>query len=454
MDILNTIKSFLKKYKLLNKDTHLLIGFSGGADSMLLLYCLNELKKKYEFSISALHINHGWRGDESDFEENNCEIFCKNLSINFYSTKLSKEIKQDENSARIARYTLFDEYAKKLSANAILTAHNSSDIVETFIYRLIKGMGTTGAMAIPEVRESAFCKIYRPLLSVSSKDIRKECRQLNLKYNIDSSNKNNKYKRNFIRNSIFPKFEEINPSFENAILSYIENIKSQNKILKNYYENNYENIITNNKIITQNFISFNEDIKRIIIYKYLKNNNFEPEKKVILRMIQQIEKNKDKPNGKKYSLKTISNAIENCTFSFFCSQKECYFIENKKKMINFIKFEEKFLPPIKIKNLKESKTYKSTETKTVINKKALNFPLELRTRKAGDIIQPFSHTSEIKLKDYFINKKIPEHMRDEIPLLCKDKEVLWAIGVGISEKLRANLNCKEECIVLEYCEKG
>ena len=185
MDISNAIKNFLKKYKLLNKDTHFLIGFSGGADSMLLLYYLKLLQKDYNFRLSALHINHDWRGEESDNEEKVCEKFCKDNSIDFYSAKLKGDIKKDENSARIARYDLFNKYAKKVKANAILTAHNSTDAVETFLYRLAKGMGTNGAESIPEVRKAVYCYIYRPLLTVSSKDIRNECKKLKLKYNIE-----------------------------------------------------------------------------------------------------------------------------------------------------------------------------------------------------------------------------------------------------------------------------
>ncbi len=452
MDISNAIKIFFKKYKLLNNSTHFLIGFSGGADSMLLLYYLKLLQKDYKFRLSALHINHGWRGEESDNEEKVCEEFCKNNSIDFYSAKLKGDIKKDENSARIARYDLFNIYAKKVGATAILTAHNSTDAVETFLYRLTKGMGTNGAKSIPEVRSALYCSIYRPLLTVSSNDIRNECKKLNLKYNTDSSNKNNKYKRNLIRNEILPQFEKINPKFEESILNFIENLKSNNRLLDNFYLENCDKIIIDNKIKTRDFIGFSDDIKRVIIYKYLRNNDFEPEKDLILRIIKQIEKNADKPNGKKYSLKCAKSNSKNV--SFFCSKKECYLIENKKKVIEIKKYTKELKTPFKITKYKGEKFPQSEDFKAIVNKNALIFPLELRSRRAGDVIQPFSHNSLIKLKDYFIEKKIPEHLRDEIPLLCKGREVFWAIGVGISEKLRADLNCKDGCIMLKYIEKG
>ena len=448
MDILNAIKIFLKKYDLLNNSTHFLIGFSGGADSMLLLYYLKTLQKDYNFGLSALHINHNWRGKESDKEEVVCKNFCKNFSIDFYSAKLTGDIKHNENAARIARYDLFNKYAKKLGVTAIITAHNSTDVIETFIYRLAKGMGTKGALSIPEMRKGVYCNIYRPLIGVSAKQIRKQCLKLGLKFNIDSSNFDSKYKRNLIRNEILPQLSKINSNFEKSVLSFIENLKSNNNLLEDYYNQNCEKIIVKNMIKTQNFIGFSEDIKRVIIYKYLLKNGFEPEKALILKMIKQVEKNADKPNGKKYSIKCRQNNDKIC--SFFCSKEKCYFIENKSMKKTKIVFKKELKEPIVTEKYTSKKIPKSADLSVVVNKNSIKFPLELRNREEGDIIQPFSHKSTIKLKDYFIEKKIPVHYRDEIPLLCSGKEVLWVIGVGISEKLRADLNCKDNCIMLKY----
>ena len=448
MDILNQIKNFLNKYKLLNKNSHFLVGFSGGADSMLLLYCLKKLQKEVNFELSALHINHGWRGEESDEEEKNCKNFCNKYKIDFYSERLGSDIKKDENSARIARYILFKNYAKKLRTNAIFTAHNSTDVIETFIYRLAKGTGTIGAESIPEYRTDGEFKIYRPLLHISSIDIRNTCNKLKLKYNVDSSNFDNKYNRNFIRNEILPKFQKINPSFETAILDFIENLKSNNRIVENSCQKNHETGIVDNKIITRDFMRFSDDIKRIVIYKYLKLNDFEPDKKLILNMVKNIEKNADKPNGRRYSVKNAQNSVQEV--SFFCSKSECYFVEKKVKNKIFKKYEKKLGKPFVICDYKGDKIPASDELTAVINKNAFKFPLELRARKSGDLIQPFSHKSKIKLKDYFISQKIPEHKRDEIPLLCSGKEVLWAIGIGLSEKLRANLSDTKNCKIIKY----
>lgn len=417
MDILNEIKTFSIKHKLLNKNSHFLIGFSGGADSMLLLYCLRKLQDTYKFRLSALHINHNWRGKESDNEAKNCENFCKEFGINFYCETLNDEIKKDENSARIARYDLFNQYAKQLSATAILTAHNSTDVVETFIYRLAKGMGTEGALSIPEKRPAKHCNIYRPLINISSKDIRKQCKEFALDYNVDSSNFNNKYKRNLIRNEILPKLEKINPDFENSVLSFIENLKSNNKLLEETYAKDYDKVIVSNKILTPHFIEFGEDIQRVIIYKFLKSNDIEPQKDLILRLIHQIIKNSDKPNGKKYSIKNQENSSEN--ISFFCSKEECYIIGINNFINSPVIFENEFKEPLKQTKYSTQKIPQSSSKTAIVNKNAIVFPLELRTRKAGDVIQPFSHKSKIKLKDYFIEKNIPEHKRNEILLLCK-----------------------------------
>ena len=448
MDILKEIKNFLKKYKLLNKESRFLIGFSGGADSMLLLYYLGKLRKEYGFEVFALHINHGWRGEESDNEQRNCEEFCKSIGVEFYCEKLGESIKHSENDARIARYAIFDKYADLLKADVVLTAHNLDDKVETFVYRLIKGMGTVGALSIPEFREfGEGKKIYRPLINVRAFDIRKKCGELGLKYNVDSSNFDSKYKRNLIRNEIFPKFREVNPEFEGAILNFIENINSVNRISEDFYDKNCEKIVLNNKLQTPLFMSFSEDIRRVIIYKYLKRNDIEPEKKLILSLLDNIKENSDKPNGKKYSIKRAKDE----DLTFFCSKKECYILPQKKGKKSLNKeFKKNLTSPFSVKKYENEKIPKSTDLKAVVNSTALDLPLVLRNRRPGDIFQPFSHKSSVKLKDFLIEKQIPEHKRDELPLLCKGKEVLWVIGVEKSEKLRADLKTPESCVIIEY----
>ena len=165
--ISNIVETFLITHNLTEKN--ILVAFSGGYDSMCLLHILKELSCKYNYKLTAIHLNHNWRGEESDNEELNCRNFC--LDIDFYSEKLPTNIPHTETSARDARYEFFNKCAKKFNSNVIFTAHNANDNAETIFYRLLKGTGITGLQGIPAVRDI----YYRPLLTIFRKDIENYC---------------------------------------------------------------------------------------------------------------------------------------------------------------------------------------------------------------------------------------------------------------------------------------
>ena len=144
------IKSFLKKYNLDNKELVYLVGFSGGYDSMCLLDILHKISPKNK--IIALHLNHKWRGKESDKEEVNCKKFCEKIGVEFYSESLSPKTPHTETAAREARYKFFEKCGSKFNSDIIFTAHNKNDNAETLIYRICTGTGISGLQGIAENR--------------------------------------------------------------------------------------------------------------------------------------------------------------------------------------------------------------------------------------------------------------------------------------------------------------
>ena len=171
-NLLSKVKKFLAEHSLLSDEPYL-VAFSGGADSMCLLHVLNSVSDN---KIIAIHLNHNWRGKESDDEEAECRRFCDKLDIDFYSEKLSGNVQKTETAAREARYVFFLKCAKKFNSKVIFTAHNANDNAETVLYRIVKGTGIDGLAGIYEVRKP----FYRPLLSVSRKDIETYCSETNI----------------------------------------------------------------------------------------------------------------------------------------------------------------------------------------------------------------------------------------------------------------------------------
>lgn len=445
-----TVKNILEKYVKISYESTFIVGFSGGWDSMCLLDIMNKLSKEYGFLLVAAHLNHNWRGKESETEKERCLAFCEENDITFISDTLAEGIKANEAIAREMRYDFFKRCCEEFEADAILTAHTKSDNAETILYRIIKGTGLNGLEGIREIRDLGGFKVIRPILNFSRKDIEEYCIYNELYPNNDSSNLNTKYARNNIRHNIMPAIKIINPNIENSLITLAEIAAGNNKIINELMQNIENQITVGDKWFTQNFLILNSAIKQHFLYKLLLKNGIEPSFSKVQELINFITENQKSKTGKTLSLPNEKR--------LFVSHRYTYFIDNESRK----KIEEEitingcgeYILDSTIKLiLKENKENigkfpKASGKTAYVDFSGITFPLTLRTRRNGDIIQPFGMQGKMKLKKYFINKNIPEHDRDKIILLCKDKEVLWAIGVGISEKLRA-LDCPSYKIEME-----
>ncbi len=433
-DICKTIELFLKKYELDKSDLSYIVAFSGGYDSLCLL---DSLKKITKNRIIAIHLNHNWRGEESNQEEANCKKICEELGIDFYSETLSADVAHTETAARAARYDFFERCAKKFDSRVIFTAHNQNDNAETLIYRICMGTGVRGLQGISENRGI----FYRPLLNISRADIENYCKENKLNPNNDSSNSNTKYKRNFIRTKILPLLLEINPNTFDAVNSLSTVAKEENEIVTEYINNILEKITVDEKISTKEFLKLSAAIQKRIIYEIFIKNNLDYDRKKILKIWKFIKENSENKSGKTTSLTdnlwifVNENYVE--IISKFDNTQPVFFIEKEGKLEteNWIFEITKFDKPVENFPPDDSCC-------AYVNLK--DFPLELRYRKDGDIIKPLGLKGTQKLKKYLNEKKIPNHEKDRLMFLTRKNEVLWAIGLGISDKIKVEKNASHK----------
>ena len=209
--VLNTIK----KYNLIENGDSIVIGVSGGPDSICLLSILNELKEELNFKIYVAHINHMIR-KEADEETEYVKDFCKKIGIECFAKKIDvvsiakQEKRGTEETGREKRYEFFEEIMKKTNSNKIATAHNNNDKIETIIMNILRGSGTNGLKGIEPIRDGKF---IRPLIEIERNEIEDYCLKNNLNPRIDKSNNENIYTRNKIRNIIIPYLKhEFNPN--------------------------------------------------------------------------------------------------------------------------------------------------------------------------------------------------------------------------------------------------
>ena len=242
----------IKENNLINKGGVIVVGVSGGPDSITLLTCLNKYKEYLNIQIICAHINHLIRKDSTD-DEQYVEKVCKKMSIKCYVKraeveKIAKEQKKGtEEVGRKIRYDFFDEVAKKEKANKIAIAHNMNDNAETMLLNIIRGSGLTG---LEGIQPEEYGKYIRPLINCKREEIEEYCIKYDLKPRIDSTNKENIYRRNIIRNKILPELKELNPNIIQGLSNLSKIIKTQNEHIKNEVENIYNKIA--NEIVVSN----------------------------------------------------------------------------------------------------------------------------------------------------------------------------------------------------------
>ena len=242
----------IKNSKLIEPGDKIVVGVSGGPDSTTLLTCLYKYKDRFKCEIIVAHINHLIRKDSTD-DEKYVENLCKKINLKFYKKrveveKLAKEEKRStEEMGTVIRYKFFDEVAEKEGANKIAIAHNMNDNAETMLLNLIRGTGLSGLEGIKSLE---YNKYIRPLINCERKYIEDYCDINDLNPRIDSTNKENIYKRNIIRNKIIPLIEELNPNIVQTLKRTSNIVVENNRYIDNEAEKVYNRIakVEENKV--------------------------------------------------------------------------------------------------------------------------------------------------------------------------------------------------------------
>ena len=287
-EILNTIK----KYNLIENGDKLVIGVSGGPDSIALLNCLYNLKEenKINFEMVVAHINHGLRENAKIDEEYVIE-FCKKINVQCFvlhaniKEKAEKEKRGLEETGWNVRYNFFNEIQEKTGSNKIAIAHNSNDNVETIIMNIIRGSGLSGLKGIEAING----KYIRPLIETSRANIEIYCEEQKLNPRHDESNDENIYTRNKIRNIVIPYIkDEFNPNIIETITRLSQITKDDLNYLEAQTKNAYDNMIIEEKISKDNVYYNEKEAKIILDLKKFNKEDKAIEKRVILYAINKL----------------------------------------------------------------------------------------------------------------------------------------------------------------------
>lgn len=447
------VLSYIKDNNLIEFGDKVLVAVSGGPDSICLLNILFKLKEDLNIDIGVAHLNHMLRGEDALGDEeyviNTCEkmnisCFVKRMDIETYSKeqKLSCEM-----AGRNARYDFFDEIMKKEGYSKVATAHNANDQAETILFRLMRGTGLEGLGGIKVSRDN---KIVRPILCLSRREVEDYIQVNNLNPRIDKTNFEKIYNRNKIRLDILPYMKE---NFNDDIIQTLNRmsilIQKDNQFIEKIALSFYNKYCIESKnyfIIKKEM--FKEDevvINRVLrnaITKYSKSN-YDFEMKHIYEILQLSKKN----SGKIIDLPNKIYAENIYGDIYIKHRKEKNFNSNEKKQeinidkgnvdnnnVDFNDFKIEFLVIenyINTKlNLEKNNFIKYFDLDQIIKN------ISVRNRKDGDKIIPLGMSGSKKLKDIFIDMKIPKEDRDNVPILCFDDKIAWIVGLKVSEQFK------------------
>ena len=427
MNLYKEILEKNRKNKLIEENDKIVVGFSGGPDSVFLVEMLVKLRENINFDMVLVHINHLLRGENSDGDEIFSLDYGKKKGLQVFSRKINiTELGKDmgltlEEAGRKARYDLFKEIFEKTGANKIALAHNKDDQLETFMFRLIRGAGLEGLEGIVAKRD-----IYiRPISEIYKKDIVEYLNENNISYRIDETNLENEFTRNSIRLDLIPFIEKrYNPKFKDKLYFLIEEIREANRVL----EMKFEQYMVNNKLSIKKLKQLDKYLLSKVLIQYLYSYGIEVSRK----KIQLIEDILYKGGSKDISLNRV-----------FILKKDYDFLgieKNTKKEDNCIKEVELEVPG--------QITFGDYIIEAVLSNEILydkqNFytslkkgdKLKIRSRNDGDRMIPIGMISEKKVKDILINEKVPKEKRDTIPLVLHNEEIVWIAGIKGNEKYK------------------
>lgn len=418
LEIITKIDKTVNKYNMLRQNDHVVIGVSGGADSMLLLNYLIAKRDELNLRLTVANVEHGIRGEESINDSKFVEDYCKKHNVDF-RCKSIKAIDEAEAAgmsveeySREVRYDFF----RSFNADKIATAHNLSDNVETVLFRLSRGTSIKGCCGIPAVRGN----IIRPLIELSGDEIRNACNELEIPFVVDSTNLDNAYSRNYIRNQIIPDFKKLNSSFENVLSRFIESVKEDDDFIESEANRCFDNSFKSNALQLKELNKYHPSIVKRAIIKYI-------------------------------SLYDVSLDDLHLNGVFALTQKQGryqikknIFAISDKKRLRIAVFEENYdFDDIEITKRVTSRADFLNNCELLQKEFAFYCDYDkivgnvmVRPREEGDDITLQNRGVTKSLKKLFNELKIPVEERDSIPVICDEKGIIGIYGYVGAERVK------------------
>ena len=428
----------IEKYHMFPQNGKIIVGLSGGMDSVALLHGLCSRKEEFRWEVTAVHVHHGLRGADADEDAAFAADFCRKLGVPCVIRKFDVKAEAaarklgEEETGRLLRYEVFQELAAE--DGFIAVAHHRQDQAETMLMRLCRGTGLKGLGGMSPVRGN----ICRPLLFCSRQEIEKYCKENGLTWREDVSNQEEKYTRNKLRLQVLPVLEEINPKTVERMSETAELLALEEDFLEQQAVACYEavkrkgaEVALDRKKLLELHPAMRKRVLRKAMGEFLSADVSQVQIEALEELLQkETGKSRDFLEGirgeNRYDALVLSVKQEK-------AEGYCYVLPLGTRI---------FIPEtgIFVTAWVADMYEKTTEDTKVFDAEKIGGTLFCRSRKNGDVIA--LKNGRKKIKDLFIDEKIPRNERETLPLIAAE-EVLWTVGLRVSEKYQTDENTEK-----------
>ena len=464
--LLRTVKQTITTYGMLQPRDSVLIGVSGGPDSVALFHLLLTFAPRFPLRLGVAHLNHCLRQNDSDKDAEFVASLAGRFDIPCYIHKANVRKYQIENklsleeAARRVRHTFLNKVAEKNRFNKIALGHHFDDNAELVLMNLFRGSGPLGISGIPPVRDG---KIIRPLLQSNRSEIIAYLDQNGIKYISDTSNRDTSFLRNRIRHDLIPLLKTFyNPKISQSLNRLASIIRSEEEWIEEIIHPLFEkaafsiqdrqivlsvsilngiHVAAQRRIIRKAILKIKGDLRRIRLTHIDSAINLLecgpdygnidlPDRIRIQRKGDVIFFSREESTLRNLDIK--SDRVEMFTFEYPIAKPKSTFIKEISAHIKFTEMGIKDLPDL-------SRTGQHTG---FFDRDALSFPLVLRNFRHGDRFTPLGMTGTQKVKKFFIDKKVPRKERARCPLLLCRGKIIWVAGYRIDESVKVKSSTK------------
>jgi tRNA(Ile)-lysidine synthase len=463
-DMLIKVRKTIKKHDMLRKGDHVLVGVSGGADSVALLAVLDHLRPAWGLTLTAAHFNHKTRAAESNRDEAFVRNFCKSIGIAIVCGSLKEGMRprglSTEDFLRRSRYDFFEKTRQKAGADRIALGHHQGDQAETVLMNVIRGAGLAGISGIPPVRNAG--TIIRPLIDCTRREIVDYLAAKGLSFVDDSSNTDERFLRNRIRTHLMPEMEKsYNPAIREALCR-----------LANVFRVDNDYITREVQLRLAHWRDGRVQDKPLEVpIAEIKDLHPALQRRAILEIAREISAadaaigfehvqavlalaggtnpggSLDLPGGilvkRTYGLLEFRRAARpgRRTRSGVAPGDATETFSHEVSIPGMVRIASLGIS-IRFRELRRVPSVLSAQRRAYLDLDRIAFPLFVRSVSAGDRIQPLGMKGTRKLKSVFIDEKIPREQRGTTPVLADAISVLWVPGVRLSERARVGKGTK------------